>query len=91
MEITFKKDYNEFVSMNAFLSPAFDLAVDDDLIRKNPCNNIMAKLEKTEKIPKKAMTLEEQRCFLNFLAKSKRFNTYLPLFITTKQQLQLKH
>ena len=27
--------------MNAFLSPAFDLAVDDDLIRKNPCNNIM--------------------------------------------------
>lgn len=66
--------------MNAFLSPAFDLAVDDDLIRKNPCSNIMAKLEKTEKIPKKAMTLEEQRCFLNFLSKSKRFNTYLPLF-----------
>lgn len=66
--------------MNAFLSPAFDLAVDDDLIRKNPCNNIMTKLEKTEKIPKKAMTLEEQRCFLNFLSKSKRFNPYLPLF-----------
>ena len=66
--------------MNAFLSPAFDLAVDNDLIRKNPCNNIMTKLEKTEKIPKKAMTLEEQRCFLNFLSKSKRFNPYLPLF-----------
>ncbi len=66
--------------MNAFLSPAFDLAVDDDLIRKNPCSGIMAKLEKTEKIPKRAMTLEEQRCFLNFLSKSKRFNTYLPLF-----------
>ena len=33
--------------MNAFLSPAFDLAVDDDLIRKNPCNNIMTKDRKS--------------------------------------------
>ena len=66
--------------MNAFLSPAFDMAVDDDLLRKNPCSGIMSKLEKTEKTPKNAMTLAEQKCFLNFLEKSKRFHTYLPLF-----------
>lgn len=66
--------------MNAFLSPAFEMAVADDLIRKNPCNGIMSKLEKTEKIPRKAMTLDEQRQFLNFLSKSERFHTYLPLF-----------
>lgn len=66
--------------MNAFLNPAFEMAVDDDLIRKNPCNGIMSKLEKTESTPKKAMTIEEQRRFLNFLSESERFHTYLPLF-----------
>ena len=66
--------------MNAFLSPAFDMAVDDDLLRKNPCSGIMSKLEKTEKTPKNAMTLAEQKCFLNYLENSKRFHTYLPLF-----------
>ncbi len=38
--------------MNAFLSPAFDMAVDDDLLRKNPCSGIMSKLEKTENAQK---------------------------------------
>lgn len=66
--------------MNAFLCPAFEMAVDDDLIRKNPCSGIMSKLVKTEKTPRKAMTLDEQRQFLNFLSKSERFHTYLPLF-----------
>lgn len=66
--------------MHAFLNPAFEMAVDDDLIRKNPCRGIMAKLSKTEKLPKRAMTLEEQRSFLNFLSGSKRFQTYFPLF-----------
>lgn len=66
--------------MNAFLHPAFEMAVDDDLIRKNPCNGIMSKLEKTESVKKKAMTIDEQRCFLNFMAESERYKTYFPLF-----------
>ena len=66
--------------INAFLHPAFEMAVDDDLIRKNPCSGVMSKLEKTETVKKRAMTIEEQRRFLDFVANSKRFNVYLPMF-----------
>lgn len=66
--------------INAFLHPAFEMAVNDDLIRKNPCNGVMAKLEKTEATKRKAMTLEEQRRFMVFLSESKRFRSYFPLF-----------
>ena len=66
--------------INAFLHPAFEMAVNDDLIRKNPCNGVMAKLEKTETTKRTAMTLEEQRRFMFFLSESKRFRSYLPLF-----------
>ena len=54
--------------------------MNDDLIRKNPCNGVMAKLEKTETTKRTAMTLEEQRRFMFFLSESKRFRSYLPLF-----------
>ena len=53
-------------TIRGILRPAFQMAVDDDLIRKNPCAGIMSKLEKTEKTPKNAMTLAEQKCFLHF-------------------------
>lgn len=66
--------------INAFLHPAFEMAVDDDLIRKNPCSGVMSKLEKTETVKKKAMTIDEQQRFLDFVANSKRFNVYLPMF-----------
>lgn len=66
--------------MNAFLKPAFELAVDDDLIRKNPCSGIMSKLEKTEKAAKNAMSVAQQQRFLNYLSTSRRFRVYLPMF-----------
>lgn len=66
--------------MNAFLHPAFEMAIDDDLIRKNPCSGVMSKIEKTESVKKKAMTIDEQKCFLKFLSESKRFKPYFPLF-----------
>lgn len=39
--------------INAVLHPAFEMAVDDDLIRKNPCKCVMTKIEKTEPNKKK--------------------------------------
>lgn len=66
--------------MYAFLNPAFEMAVNDDLIRKNPCSGIVSKLDKTEKASKNAMSIEEQQRFLGFLSMSQRFNVYLPMF-----------
>jgi hypothetical protein len=38
--------------IHAFLHPAFEMAVADDLIRKNPCSGVMSKIEKTETVKK---------------------------------------
>ena len=72
--------YGSLHIFHALLHPAFEMAVADDLIRKNPCNGAMSKIEKTETIKKKAMTIEEQTCFLKFLSESERYKTYFPLF-----------
>ena len=66
--------------INAVLHPAFEMAVDDDLIRKNPCKGVMTKIEKTEPNKKKAMTIEQQRRFIGFLAEDEQYSLYHPLF-----------
>lgn len=66
--------------IHAFLHPAFEMAVADDLIRKNPCSGVMSKIEKTETVKKKAMTIDEQKCFLKFLSESERYKAYFPLY-----------
>ena len=47
----------------------------------------MSKIEKTE-TAKKAMTIDEQRCFLNFLPKSKRYKTYFPLNLYNQEETE---
>lgn len=68
--------------INAALHPCFEMAIEDDLIRKNPCKNAMARIPQTEAVARKAMTIDEQRCFVNFVSKDKVYRNYLPLFTT---------
>nr|WP_303040288.1 site-specific integrase [Enterocloster clostridioformis] len=66
--------------INAVMSPCFEMAVDDDLIRKNPCRGVMSKVKDTENEKKKALTIEEQQSFLAFIEKEPCYKRYLPLF-----------
>ncbi len=68
--------------INAALQPCFEMAIEDDLIRKNPCKNAMARIPQTEAANRRAMTIDEQRRFVNFVSKDKVYRHYLPLFTT---------
>ncbi len=67
-----------------FLKPTFELAVKDDIIRKNPCIGAMAELRKTtgaKSNVRHALTVEQQRAFLNFISNERnKYFRYKPLF-----------
>lgn len=65
------------------IHPVFDDAVRDNLIRNNPSDKIMVDIKKGEnweKEKKHALTEQEQKAFVDFLANSDTYNHWLPLF-----------
>lgn len=65
---------------HSIISPAFQLAVDDDILRKNPCNNCMKDYPTgTLSSNKKALTRQEQTALLDFLKNSTVYNRYYPI------------
>lgn len=71
-------------SVNMVLRQVFELAVDDSIIRVNPCNGALKELKKTLGAPekRKALTLNQQKRFLNFLKNDKQYRHWLPVFST---------
>ena len=63
---------------HVLISSVFQLAVDSDLIRKNPCKNCR-KVIKVEPRSKKALTIEEQKRFLDYVKNSNVYNVYYPI------------
>ena len=61
------------------LFPAFQLAVDDDVIRKNPCTNCMKDIKDKFKVEKKALTEQEQKNLLNFVCSNGFYNRLYPI------------
>ena len=61
------------------LYPCFELAVDDDLIRKNPCKGCMKNYTGNGSKTKEALTIEQQERMLDFVARSNTYNIYLPM------------
>lgn len=69
--------------IHTVLHQVFDLAVDDNYIRSNPCDNVLRELKqshvfKTEK--HRGLTRQEQDLFLNFLKKSEKYRHWYPIF-----------
>lgn len=78
-----KLSYNTLESVHGLIHPIFDLAVMDDIIRRNPSDKIMGKIAKREGveiIPKKALTVEEQRAFKEYVANSPIYYHWWPIF-----------
>lgn len=70
-------------TIHRILHQILELGVDDDLLRKNPSAKALKdfKADKEKTGPtRKAMTLEEQDLFESFLASSRQFNRWQPLF-----------
>ena len=56
-----------------------ELAVDDDLLRKNPSKGCGK--EYTDVKKKTALTVEQQRVFLEFVENSNMYRKYMPMFV----------
>lgn len=70
-------------SIHTVLHQVFDLAVDDGYIRSNPSERVLKELKQahcfqTEK--RKALTLDEQELFLDYLRNTPRYRHWYPIF-----------
>ncbi len=75
--------FDTLIIIHKILHPTFQLAVWDDIIRKNPSDGAMARIKKPfgEKRKKRhALTLEQQRAFINYMENHFRFYHWAPLF-----------
>lgn len=74
-----KKDgrsYSSIHSIRGVLRPAFQLAVDDDLIRKNPFSFQLVDAVVNDSVRREAISREEERKFLKFVKEDAHFSRY---------------
>ncbi len=70
-------------SIHCILHPTFQLAVRDDIIRKNPTDGVMAEICKKTGMHRgvrHALTVDEQRAFMDYMANHPVYVHWWPLF-----------
>ena len=70
------KGYSSIHSIRGVLRPAFQMAVDDDLIRKNPFGFELASVIVNDSVPREAITRQQERELLKFIKEDKHFSRY---------------
>lgn len=71
--------------VNTLLQPSFKLAIRDQLILLNPCQDVLAELKGSEawvEGERIALTIPQQKSFMNFLYNSNEFKGWYPLIAT---------
>lgn len=74
---------NTVDSIHTVLHQVLDMAVDDCYIRINPSDNALKELKQScnfEVKKRKALTIEEQKLFVNFLKNNRQYNHWYPIF-----------
>lgn len=70
-------------TINNCLYPAFELAVRDDILRKNPCRGVLkemsAQIGKNKGV-RKALTIEQQKAFMNYIDGHPVYDHRVPMF-----------
>lgn len=70
-------------SVHCLLHPTFELAVRDDIIRKNPSDGVMKEITKKSGCNKgirHALTIDQQRAFMDYMATHPVYYHWWPLF-----------
>jgi len=76
---------NTLDNVHTVLHPIFDMAVRDDVIRKNPSDGVLAEIKKNcgkNKGIRHALTLEQQKAFIETVKSYPEFYHWYPLFAT---------
>ena len=75
---------NTVATIHSCLHPTFEMAVRDDIIRKNPCHGVLGELSndlgKNTGI-RNALTVEQQKAFMNFIDGHEIFDHWWPVFM----------
>ena len=70
------RGYSSIHSVRGVVRPAFSMAVENDLIRKNPFAFELAGVVVNDSVTRKAITRDEQRKFLQFVKEDNHFQRY---------------
>lgn len=70
------RSYSSIHTIRGVLRPAFQMAVDDDLLRKNPFNFQLVSVIVNDSVTREAITHDEKRKFLEFVKNDKHFCKY---------------
>ena len=70
------KSYSAIHSIRGVLRPAFQMAVDDDILRKNPFEFMLATVAVNDSVTREAITRKEERTFLDFVKNDKHHSKY---------------
>lgn len=74
---------NTLESVHTLLHPTFQLAVRDEIVRKNPTDGVMAEIKKSSEQTtgvRHALTIPQQRAFMEHIANHPVFCHWWPLF-----------
>lgn len=80
-----EKQYSEnyLRQINTILQAIFEIAVRDDVIRKNPCKGVISEISKKyfgERVRRHSLTFKEQESFIDYLAGHPVYCRWSPLF-----------
>ena len=70
------RGYSSIHSIRGVVRPAFQMAVDDDLINKNPFEFQLATVVVNDSVTREAITRKQQKEFLRFIKEDKHFCKY---------------
>ena len=76
---------NTLDNIHTIIHSIFDMAVRDDVIRKNPTDGVMAEIKKNSgknKGIRHALTVEQQKAFIDAIRYSPEYYHWYPLFVT---------
>ncbi len=71
-----KKSYSTIHNIRGVLRPAFQMAVDDDILRKNPFEFMLVTVLVNDSVTREAITRKQERTFLDFVKNDKHYCRY---------------
>lgn len=72
--------YSTIKALNCVIFPCFELAVDDDYIRKNPCKGCLGEFNR-DSDERVSLTRQEQEVLLDFVQRSSIYCNYYPMIV----------
>ncbi len=84
------RGYSTIHTVRGVVRPAFQMAVDDDLIRKNPFEFQLATVVVNDSVTREALTRKQEKAFLEFVKNDKHFSRYYDgIYILFKTGLRI--